>query len=122
MLNIDTAICVGHSLSGVLATNLAIDHKSLVAGLVLLAPVTHPWPGGTLDLYYRIASRPVWGALFNNLVATPAGLVILRPSLATVFAPQPTPDDYGDRTGVARVLRRAMSRRPTNSCSNKRRG
>ena len=45
-LGVTRAIVAAHSLAGVMATNLAIEHKDFVAGLVLIAPVTHPWPGG----------------------------------------------------------------------------
>ena len=38
-LGVERAIVVGHSWSGALATNLALDHADAVAGLVLLSPV-----------------------------------------------------------------------------------
>ena len=40
------AIVVAHSLAGALGARLALDYPGRVAGLVLLAPVTHPWRGG----------------------------------------------------------------------------
>ena len=48
-LGIHRVIVLGHSLAGVVSTNLALDHQDLTQGLVLLAPVTHPWPGGDID-------------------------------------------------------------------------
>ena len=97
-------ILVGHSLAGVLATHFALDHGEALAGLVLLAPVTHPWPGGGIDWYYRLAARPVVGRLFTHLLSLPFGLARLEASLAGVFAPQAVPADYAERTGVGLVL------------------
>jgi pimeloyl-ACP methyl ester carboxylesterase len=97
-------IVVGHSLAGALASNLAIDHADFVAGLVLLAPVTHPWPGG-IALYYRLAASPVAGWLFSHSIATPIGLLLLDEGVRSVFSPQAPPDDYAARTGVALALR-----------------
>src|SRR5205085_10534491 len=45
-LEVKRAIIVGYSWSGALATALALAYPERVAGLVLIAPVTHPWPGG----------------------------------------------------------------------------
>src|SRR5262249_6116930 len=53
-LGVAKAIVVGHSWSGAAALALALGHTDRVAGLVLLAPVTHPWPGG-ISWYYRLA-------------------------------------------------------------------
>ena len=44
-IGVRRAIVVGHSWSGALATAYALDNPQDVAGLVLLAPVTHPWTG-----------------------------------------------------------------------------
>ncbi len=98
------AIVVGHSLAGALASNLALDHADFVTGLVLLAPVTHPWPGG-VALYYRLAASPIAGWLFSHSIATPIGLLLLDDGVASVFNPQAPPDGYAARTGVALVLR-----------------
>src|SRR5579871_2078033 len=45
-IGVTRAIVVGHSWSGALATAYALAYPASVTGLVLLAPVTHPWPGG----------------------------------------------------------------------------
>jgi pimeloyl-ACP methyl ester carboxylesterase len=103
-LGIEQAIVVAHSLAGVAATNLALDHKAFVAGLVLVAPVTHPWPGG-IAAYYTLASTPVIDQIFARLLVMPIGINALAPGLAGVFAPNPAPPEYLDRTGVALVLR-----------------
>jgi pimeloyl-ACP methyl ester carboxylesterase len=103
-LGIERTIVVGHSWSGALASALAIDFPARVAGLVLLAPVTHPWPGG-IFWYNALASAPVVGRLFVHAVALPLGLLLIRSAVANVFAPQAPPPDYIRRTATRLVLR-----------------
>jgi pimeloyl-ACP methyl ester carboxylesterase len=95
---------VGHSLAGALAANFAIDHKDVTQGLVLVAPVTHPWPGG-VTWYYKWSARPWIGRVFAHLLAMPVGLAVLNQAVASVFAPQPVPADYIERIGAPLVLR-----------------
>jgi pimeloyl-ACP methyl ester carboxylesterase len=104
-LGVEGAIIVGHSLAGIVATNFALDQSDFTRGLVLLAPVTHPWPGGDIDWYYGIASNPWTGWLFTHLLTVPVGLATIDRALVSVFAPQPVPEDYAARTGVELVLR-----------------
>ena len=108
------AIVVAHSLAGVVATNLALDHKDFVTGLALVAPVTHPWPGGDVSWYYNVATAPMFGEAFNHTLAMPLGLALLERTLGAIFAPQTPPGDYAVRTGAARVLR------PSNFSANAR--
>ena len=102
--SVTRAIVVGHSLAGALAANFAIDHKEFTQGLVLVAPVTHPWPGG-VTWYYTWTARPWFGPVFANTLAMPAGLALLDRAVASVFAPQSTPADYIERIGAPLVLR-----------------
>src|SRR3954470_802974 len=45
-LGVDAAIFVVHSLAGAFGPLMALDHAQRTAGLVMLAPVLYPWPGG----------------------------------------------------------------------------
>ena len=45
-LGIDRAVFVVHSWAGALGARMALDYPERVAGLVMLAPVAYPWPGG----------------------------------------------------------------------------
>lgn len=103
-LGIDRAVVVAHSWAGTVATALALDHPDKVAGLVLLAPVSHPWPGG-IAWYYHVAAAPLFGSLFAYTLALPLGELLLGATVAVVFAPQTAPADYVARTGVELVLR-----------------
>jgi pimeloyl-ACP methyl ester carboxylesterase len=103
-LGVERAIVVGFSWSGSLACNFALDHPEFTRGLVLLCPVTHPWPGG-ITWYYRPAAAPVVGTLFAWLVAMPVGLATFATSLKSVFAPMLPPHDYVPAAGALLVLR-----------------
>ncbi len=109
-LGIAKVIVVGHSLAGMASCALALNDPDLVAGLTLLAPVTHPWPGGGVNWYYNVAATPVVGWLFTELVGLPGGLASMEGGVAGVFAPQTPPDRYAERVGLARVFRPAAFR------------
>jgi len=103
------AIVVVHSLAGVLGLAMALNAPEFTRGLVLLAPVSHPWPGG-VSWYYNVAASPSLGPLFRWLVAPLAGRVTMNAALRGVFSPNPIPDDYVQRTGVLLVLRPSQFR------------
>lgn len=109
-MGIQRAIVLGHSLAGVHATCMALNHQGFTQGLVLVAPVTHPWPGGDINWYHTPASLPVVGRLFTELVTLPAGQLALDKALAGVFSPQAPPADYDSRTGIQMSLRPASFR------------
>ena len=105
-IGVSHAIVVGHSLAGALAVNFALDQDDFTSGLVLVAPVTHPWPGG-IAWYYHVAAAPVAGEVFTQLLTMPIGLASLPGGIANVFAPQAPPRDFASSTGVNMVLRPA---------------
>lgn len=99
-------VLLGHSLGGTIATAFALAYPARIAGLVLLAPVTHPWVGG-LAWYNGILSTPLMGPLFARSVALPLGILLLGGGAASVFAPQPVPTDYVRRAAIRLLLRPA---------------
>jgi pimeloyl-ACP methyl ester carboxylesterase len=100
------AIVVAHSWAGVLGLAMALDAPEFTSGLVLLAPVSHPWPGG-VGWHYELASRPILGWLFRHLIVMPAGLMAMKGGVASVFAPGQPPADYIERTKLPLMLRPA---------------
>jgi pimeloyl-ACP methyl ester carboxylesterase len=98
------AILVGVSWSGALATNYALAFPERVAGLVLLAPVSHPWPGG-IAWHYRLASMPVLGPLFVRTALMPLAYPMMDRLVRAAFAPQPMPDGYPERAALPLALR-----------------
>jgi pimeloyl-ACP methyl ester carboxylesterase len=103
-LGVTRAIVVGHSWAGALAPALALENPARVAGLVMLAPVTHPWPGG-IAWHHTLATTPLIGPLFAHTLALPAGLAMMEMGASAVFLPQQKPPDYVRDTAVALLLR-----------------
>ena len=103
-MGIRHAIVLGHSLAGAVAVSFALDQADFTDGLVLLAPVTHPWPGG-IAWYYTPAASPLIGPLFNRTITMPIGLLSIGAGVRAVFAPQEPPPDYARRIGASLVLR-----------------
>jgi pimeloyl-ACP methyl ester carboxylesterase len=103
-LGIDRALMVGHSWGGALVAALAVNHPSRAAGLVMLAPVTHRWPG-SVAWYHNLGAAPVAGPLFAYTLALPAGALMINPGARGAFAPQAVPENYARDTALALVLR-----------------
>jgi pimeloyl-ACP methyl ester carboxylesterase len=103
-LGVTRAIVVGHSFAGAIVTAFALAYPERVAGLVLLAPATHPWPGG-IAWFYTLTAAPVLGPLFARTVALPVAFLLLDRVCRAVFAPQPMPEGYPQRAAIALLLR-----------------
>lgn len=103
-IGVRRAIVAGYSWSGALAAAYALEFPQAVAGLVLLAPVTHPWPGG-VAWYHHVLTTPVIGPLFARTLAYPFGKMLIEPGVRAVFAPQTPPPDYAERAGSELLLR-----------------
>ena len=106
-LGIERAIVVGHSWSGALALNLALDQPDRVGGLLLLAPVTHPWPGGAISPVYETLSVRWLGRLLAWTLTAPAGALLFDGAVASVFAPQAAPPGYAAAAALPLILRPA---------------
>ena len=104
-LGIERAVVVGHSFGGAVALGMAIEHPERVAGLVLLAPASHPWPGAGTAWFYELAARPVLGRLFSWTLVVPFGIGRVAGGVAGVFQPQPVPADYARASGAALAIR-----------------
>lgn len=107
-LGIARAIFVVHSWSGALGARLALDHPQRVAGLVMLAPVTHPWRGG-VGRYNELIAMPVIGPLLAYTITLPLGYVLADSGARNVFLPQVMPDGFVRDSATPLLLRRASS-------------
>jgi pimeloyl-ACP methyl ester carboxylesterase len=103
-LGVDRAVIVVHSLAGALGALMALDYPQRVAGLVMLAGVAYPWPGG-VGTYNEVITTPVIGALLANTITLPLGSFLTDMGGRAVFAPQTMPDNYIDATATSMVLR-----------------
>ena len=108
-LGVGRAIVAGYSWSGALALAYALRFPQSVAGLALLAPVTHPWPGG-IAWYYRAANLPGLGALFARTLVLPVGSLVASALAKGVFRPQAMPRDYLGRAAIHLLFRPATFR------------
>ena len=97
-------IVVVHSLAGALGARIALDYPERVAGLVMLAPVTHPWYGG-VGFYNSAVTTPVIGPLLAYTITLSLGLVLAEKSARAVFAPQAMPENFVKDTATPLLLR-----------------
>ncbi|RXG98713.1 alpha/beta hydrolase [Bradyrhizobium zhanjiangense] len=103
-LGIDRAVFVVHSWSGALGARIAVDHPHRVAGLVMLAPVTHPWRGG-VGRYNEIIATPVIGSLLAYTITLPLGYALTESGARNVFLPQVMPDGFVKDSATPLLLR-----------------
>jgi pimeloyl-ACP methyl ester carboxylesterase len=103
-LGVGRAIFVVHSWSGALGARMALDYPERVAGLVMLAPVAYPWPGG-VGWYNKLVATPLIGPLFAYTITLPLGLFLTEPGARGVFLPQIMPDGFVGDTATPLLLR-----------------
>ena len=103
-LGVGKAIVVAHSWSGALALRIALDHPERLAGLVMLAPVAYPWPGGVSQYNYAVTA-PAIGPLLAHTVMLPLGLLLADSGARSVFAPQVMPDNFVKDSATRLLLR-----------------
>jgi pimeloyl-ACP methyl ester carboxylesterase len=103
-LGIGKAILVVHSWAGALGARMALDYPQHVAGLVMLAPVAYPWPGG-VGRYNKIVAMPVIGPLLAYTITLPLGALLVGSGARGVFFPQAMPDGYVRDSATMLLLR-----------------
>lgn len=103
-LGLERPIIVAHSYGGALALRLALDFPARARALILLAPVSHRWPGG-VDWHNHTATTPWLGLLFRNTVIPLFGRFAARNAVREAFWPREMPDGYIERAGMALIFR-----------------
>jgi pimeloyl-ACP methyl ester carboxylesterase len=104
-LDVGPACVVGHSLGGAVALTLALEHPQQVAGLALLAPLTHVRD----DVPPVFKGLTIESAFVRRLVAwtlaIPASIRNSAATLEQVFGPEAVPKDFATRGGGLLSLR-----------------
>ena len=103
-LGVGPVILVVHSWAGALGARMALDYPHRIAGLVMLAPVAFPWPGG-VGWYNNLVTTPVIGPLLAYTITLPVGYFMMEPGARGVFLPQIMPDGFVGSTATALLLR-----------------
>lgn len=103
-LDVERPVVVGQSLGGAVALSYALQYQNEISGLVLLAPVSHEWPGGVA--WYNNASEiPVLGFALRRLIIPIYGQLAAQKGIKESFSPNQAPDDYFERSGLALLFR-----------------
>jgi pimeloyl-ACP methyl ester carboxylesterase len=103
-LGVIQAIVVGHSLGCVTSLAMALEEPGFVRALTLIAPVSHPWPGG-VAWYYNVGAHALLGPPFRRLLTLPFGMARMADAVKGVFAPNPAPPSFIEATRLPLVLR-----------------
>lgn len=103
-LNVEEPVVVGQSFGGAVALSYALQFQDGMAGLVLLAPVAHEWPGG-VDWHNHVSETPVAGFLFRRLVLPLYATFAAKGAVESSFAPNEPPENYYERAGVPLLFR-----------------
>jgi pimeloyl-ACP methyl ester carboxylesterase len=103
-LGVRNAVVVGHSWSGAIVPHFGLDHKDVTGAILMIAGITHPWPGGYVGWFRRlIASWAGW--LFIRTLAVPLTLA-LRPWMKDkTFRPQPAPPGIVEKAFIPLAFR-----------------
>lgn len=103
-LGVEKPVVVGQSFGGAVALAYALQYQQKMSGLVLLAPVSHEWPGG-VAWYNSVSETPVIGFLLRRFVIPVYGQLAAKGGVEESFEPDTAPENYAERSGLALLFR-----------------
>lgn len=103
-LGLEKPIIVGQSFGGAVALAYALEYQEEMTGLVLLAPVSHEWPGG-VAWYNSVSETPIAGFFLRRIVIPLYGQLVAKNGVDESFAPNDPPENYAERSGLALLFR-----------------
>jgi pimeloyl-ACP methyl ester carboxylesterase len=103
---VERPVIVGQSFGGAVALSYALQFQDDLAGLVLLAAVSHEWPGG-VAWYNNVSGWPVIGAAFRRLVIPLYAPMAARSGVGRSFSPGAAPPAYYEESGLPLLFRPA---------------
>jgi pimeloyl-ACP methyl ester carboxylesterase len=104
-LQLGRPVVVGHSMGGAVALALAQRHPERVAGLVLVAPLTHLAQDVPAVFNGLMIARPWVRTLVAWTLAVPLGIAKRDKVLRVLFDPEAAPRDFATRGGGLLTLR-----------------
>lgn len=103
-LGVERPVILGQSFGGAVALAYARAYHDEMTGLVLLAPVSHEWPGG-VAWYNNVSGWPVAGFLLRRMVIPLYAPLAAKSGVEKSFAPDEAPPNYYEEAGVALLFR-----------------
>lgn len=104
-IGVDRAVLVGHSWAGTVVLAQALEQPDSVSGILFLAGVSHPWPGGVSALR-NITATPVVGQMLAHMIVPMAVSAAQKENGArAVFLPNPMPENYVEDAGIDLLIR-----------------
>jgi pimeloyl-ACP methyl ester carboxylesterase len=108
-LDVETATVVGHSFGAMVATALALDHSSLVSGIVLIAGYYYPSVRGDVLLTAQPAI-PLVGDVMRYTVSPLLGAAMTPHTNAKLFDPAPVAPEWTEEFPIEMTLRPSQIR------------
>jgi pimeloyl-ACP methyl ester carboxylesterase len=98
------AVVLGHSWGGAVAIAYGLDYPDDVQGILDLSGATSPWRSAPA-WYNQVATMPVLGPVFVNLLVAPLGQFLIPPGIVGTFRPNEPTADYRNQGRVDLLLR-----------------